>query len=163
MNIKNSIIVVLALIVAGFFLRACFIGPEGQIRQQLSKLEDLVSYEAGEGDLASLAKVKRLGDLFTEDVEIKLTGFAGARSVDGRKQVQQAAMAARSQASSLQASLHDITVQVAADKRSATVEATGRAKLSGERSSAVQDFLFTFEKTPEGWLIAVVKTVEALR
>jgi ubiquinone biosynthesis protein UbiJ len=138
-------------------------GPEGQIRKQLSELEELVSYEADEGDLASLGKVKRLGGLFTEDVEIKLTGFAGAKSVKGRTQVQQAAMAARSQASSLQASLHDITVQVAEDITSATVEATGRAKLSGERSSVVQDFVFTLEKTSEGWLISKVKTMEALR
>lgn len=163
MSIKNIIIVFLGLIVAGFFLRACFMGPEGQIRKQLSELEELVSYEADEGDLASLGKVKRLGGLFTEDVEIKLTGFAGARSVKGRTQVQQAAMAARSQASSLQASLHDITVQVAEDITSATVEATGRAKLSGERSSVVQDFVFTLEKTSEGWLISKVKTMEALR
>jgi len=163
LNIKKIIIVILGLIVAGFFLRACFMGPEGQIRKQLSKLEELVSYEAGEGDLASLGKVKRLGGLFTEDVAIKLAGFKGARSVEGRKQVQQAAMAARSQADSLRASLHDITVQVAEDKTSATVEATGQARISGERSSTVQDFVFIFEKTEEGWLIAKVKTVEALR
>jgi hypothetical protein len=144
-------------------LRACFPGPEARIREQLAQLEELVSYEAGEGDLAKLGKVKRLGGLFTEDVKIQLKGFAGARTVSGRKQVQQAAMAARSQAKSLEASLHDITVQLAEDKMSATAEATGRAKLSGERSSVVQDFLFTFEKTEEGWLIAKVRTVEALR
>ncbi|HKK17985.1 MAG TPA: nuclear transport factor 2 family protein [Opitutales bacterium] len=160
---KKIIIAVLGLIVAGFFLRACFAGAEGQIRKQLTTLEELVSYEAGEGDLAALGKVKRLGGLFTEDVEIRLAGIKGARTVNGRKQVQQAAMAARSQAGSLEASLHDITVNVAEDKRSATAEATGRAKVSGERSSIVQDFVFGFEKTEEGWLIARVRTVEALR
>lgn len=138
-------------------------GPEGEIRKQLSELQELVSYEAEEGNLSSLTKAKRLGGLFTEDVEIKLSGFAGARQVRGREQVQQAAMAARSQTRSLQASLHDITVEVADDKMSATVEATGRAKIAGESSSAVQDFIFYFKKTPEGWLIAKVETVKALR
>lgn len=138
-------------------------GPEAEIRKQLSELQELVSYGPGEGDLASLTKVKRLGGLFTEDVAITLSGFSGAGGVKGRKQVQQAAMAARSQAASLEASLHDITVQVAEDEMSATVEATGRGKISGESGSMVQDFLFTFEKTPEGWLIEKVSTVEALR
>ncbi|PXA05075.1 hypothetical protein DDZ13_03675 [Coraliomargarita sinensis] len=160
---KKIIIAVLVLITAGVFVRGCFTGPEGQIRKQLGELEELVSYEEGEGDFSALGKVKSLGGLFTEDVDIRLQGFAGARTVKGRKQVQQAAMAARSQAKSLQASLHDITVQVADDQLSATAEATGRARVSGESSSVVQDFRFTFEKTEEGWLIAKVATVEALR
>lgn len=138
-------------------------GAEGEIRKQLADLQELVSYQAGEGNLSSLTNAKRLGELFTEDVEIKLSGFAGARQVRGREQVQQAAMAARSQARSLQASLHDISIRVADDKMSATVEATGRAKIAGESSSAVQDFIFYFEKTPEGWLITKVETVKALR
>lgn len=163
MSIKHIVIAVIACITAAFFLRGCFVGPEGEIRKKLSELEALVSYEAGEGELSSLTKAKRLGGLFTEDVEIKLTGFSGARQVRGRQQVLQAAMAARSQAKSLQTSLHDITVQVAVDKLSAMAEATGRAKVSGESSSVVQDFVFTFEKTSEGWLIAKVETVKALR
>jgi len=163
LNIKKIVVAVLVLLVVGFFLRGCFIGPEGKIRKQLSELEELVSYEAGEGDFAALGKVKRLGGLFTENVDIKLKGFARTGSAQGRKQVQQAAMAARSQAKSLQASLHDITVQVAEDKMSATTEATGRAKVGGDSSSVVQDFLFTFEKTEGEWLIAKVRTVEALR
>lgn len=89
MNIKNIGIAVIVLSVAGFLLRGCFMGPEGEIRKQLSALQDLVSYEAGEGDLSSLTKVKRLGGLFTEDVEIKLTGFGAARQVKGCQQVQQ--------------------------------------------------------------------------
>jgi len=153
----------LGLILVGFLLRGCFMGPEGQIRRQLAQLEELVSYSAGEGDLAALGKVKRLGGLFSEDVEIELKGFGGVRNVNGRRQVQQAAMAARSQAESLQASLHDIMIEVAADQGSAAVEATGRAKVGGERSSLVQDFVFSFEKTDEGWLIRKVETVQALR
>ena len=138
-------------------------GPEAEIRKQLDELQELVSYQSEEGDLASLTKVKRLGGLFTEDVAIRLSGFGATRRVQGRKQVRQAAMAARSQAASLEASLHDIVVQLGEDEMSATVEATGRAKVSGENSSMVQDFRFGFEKTEDGWLIAEVKTMEALR
>lgn len=163
MSIRNSVIAILGLVVAGFFLRSCFMGTEGEIRKQLSELQELVSYAPDEGDLASLTKVKRLGELFTDDVAISLTGFKGMGSVEGRKQVQQAAMTARAQAAGLEASLHDITVQVAEDEMSAMVEATGRAKVSGESSSIVQDFRFIFEKTPDGWLVAEAKTVQALR
>lgn len=163
MNIKKISILAIALVVALFILRTCFAGPEGQIRKQLAAMEELVSYEAGEGDLATLGKVRRLGSLFTEDVKIRLSGFSGARNVNGRKEVQQAAMAARSQVKRLSATLHDITVLVAEDKRSASVEATGRAKIAGEESSVVQDFVFSFTKTDEGWLVDRVETVEALR
>lgn len=163
MNIKTIITAVLCLTITGFLLRGCFTGPEGQIRKQLSEVEELVSYEAGESELGALGKAKRLGEIFTEDVAIELTGFTGAKKLGGREQVQQAAMAARSEASSLQVSLYDVEIQVAEDKMSATVEATGQAKLGQENSTMVQDFVFTFENTSEGWLIAKVMTVEALR
>lgn len=164
MNTPKIIIAVSVALIAAFFLRACFSGAEGQIRKQLTELEELVTFEAGEGDLSSITKVKRLGGLFTKDVTVELKGLnMRVRRVNGREQIQQAALAARKQLSGLEASLHDVTVELAEDMESAIVEATGRAKVAGEGRSEVQDFLFTFTKTDEGWLIAEVKTVQALR
>ncbi|MGB0743104.1 MAG: nuclear transport factor 2 family protein [Opitutales bacterium] len=163
MNIKGIIITALALLIAGFFLSRFFSSPEGQIRQQISKLEELVSYEPGEGDLGTLTKIKRLESLFVEEAEIRLKGYGQQHSLEGRKQVQQAAMLTRTRAKSLEASLHDLHIEVSEDEQSATVEATGRAKFDGENQSVVQEFLFRFEKTPDGWLIATVETVQALR
>ena len=164
MNIPKIVIAATAVVVTGFFLRGCSSGDEGQIRKQLSDLEELVSFEAGEGNLSSLTKVKRLGGLFTEDVSVEFKGLGvRVRTVNGREQIQQAALAARKQVSGLDAVLYDVTVDLTDDQRSAIVEATGRAKIAGEGRSEVQDFLFTFKRTDEGWLIAEVTTVQALR
>ena len=145
-------------------LVSCSSGAERQIRKQLDTLEELVSFESEEGNISSLTKAKRLGSLFTEDVVINL-GMSGIKMtrVLGREQVQQAAMAARSQATSLRTSLHDITVEIASDKQSAQVEATGRATIAGEPQPIVQDFIFEFEETEDGWLIGKVQQNEALR
>lgn len=164
MNYRTLLIATVAVIAAFFLLRGCFSGAEGQIRKQLTELEELVSFEASEGDLSSLTKAKRLGSLFAEDVRIELSGLGmRTRVVQGRTQVQQAALAARKRVSELEASLHDVTIELADDQQSAVVEATGRAKVAGEGGSEVQDFVFIFNKTDDGWLIAEVKTSQALR
>ncbi|MGB0258090.1 MAG: hypothetical protein ACPGES_05505, partial [Coraliomargarita sp.] len=87
-------------------IRVVFAGPEAKIRQQLEALEELVSYQAKESDISSLTKVKRLGSLFTEDVYVSIQ-VPGIRkqSVQGRDQIQAAALAARKQANSLNARL----------------------------------------------------------
>ena len=164
---NRTLQIALALFSLAFFaflLRGIFAGPEGRIRQQLEALEELVSFEAGESDLSALTKAKRLGSLFSEEVEISIqvAGF-GRRSLTGREQIQGAAIAARRQTSNLQASLIDIEIEVSDDKQSALVEATGRAKVSGEQNSAMEDFVFHFVSTEDGWLIHKVETIQALR
>jgi len=160
---KRIILSIAGALVAGVFLRGCFIGPEGEIRKQLSTLEELVSFEAGEGDLSALASVRRLGGLFSEEAEVTLSGFGERRRLQGRTELQQAAMAARSQAGRLQASLHDLEIRLSEDERSAAVRATGRAKVGGDERAAVQELVFEFEKGPDGWLIISVENVQALR
>lgn len=147
-----------------FLVRSIFAGPEAKIRQQLGALEELVSYQASEPEISSLTKVKRLGSLFTEDVEVSLSvpGIR-KRNIKGREQIQAVAMAARKQASHLNARLVDIEITVAEDADSATVEATGHATVNGGQNPALQDFLFTFESTEDGWLISKVESVDSLR
>lgn len=147
-----------------FLARGIFSGPEARIRQKMGALEGLVSYEAEESNLNALTKARRLGALFTEDVEveIRMPGLS-QHSLTGRKQVQATAMAARSHSSNLNARLVDIEIEVSNDSMSATVEATGHAQVAGERDHAVQDFVFYFISTEEGWLINKVITVDSLR
>lgn len=164
MKAPNIVIACLALAIAGFLIKGFFGGPEGKIRKQLEKLEETVSYTPGDGNMGTLTKIKGLGKLFTEDVHIEMKMPHGTTSVEGRHQLQQLAMASRSRAQSLEASLHDLVIEVSENQQTATVEATGRAKLSeAGNQTAVQDFIFHFEKTDEGWLISKVRTIEALR
>lgn len=153
-----------ALAVGFFLLRSCFAGDEGQIRAQLRQLESLVSFEAGEGNLQSVGRAKQLSELFAQEVTIDIRAGGPRISQTGsRQEVMQAALAARSQLGSLEASLYDITVEVAAGGSRATVEATGRARISGQDSSVVEDFILSFRKTEAGWLIERAENAQTFR
>ncbi len=148
----------------GYLLLGIFAGPEARIRQQLEALEELVSFNAKESDLSAVTKAKRLGSLFTENVivSIRVPGLR-QQSLTGREAIQGAAIAARRQASGLSARLVDIEIELADDALTATVEATGHAQVTGEPNPALQDFLFHFVSTEDGWLINQVESVDSLR
>ena len=155
---------ILLLLAAGFILKSCLSGEEAQIRAHLSKLEDLVSFSDAESRLQSVAKAKRLSELFAENVsvELNMSGFQHTQA-GGREEVMQAALAARNQIGALKASFHDITVQLAEDEQSAQVEATGRAELANRDSSGVEDFVFYLRKVDGAWLIERVENSQTFR
>jgi hypothetical protein len=53
-------------------------------------------------------------------------------------------------------------VALAADKQSATVDLTARARVGGEPDSYVQEMKFVLKKTDGHWLIVRVETVKTL-
>lgn len=154
----------LSLLCLNVLLIGCFGGEEGKIRKQLKQLEETISFRPGDGNMGTLTKMKAMEKLFTEDVkvELKMAGV-GSQSVQGLKQVQKLSFAARPQAGTLEASLHDIVIDLSEDSSSATVEATGRAKVEGEPQPLLQDFVFYMKQVDGEWLIYRAKTVNALR
>ena len=152
-----SLIVLVSILFARYF----FQGAEGRIRGQLARLEGLVSYSVGEGNLQSVAQAKRLSRLFTEETLLEFK--AGGRSHDrmmGRAEVLQAALTVRKQISALEAKLYDIMVELADDKQSAKVRATGWIQIAEQESAMKEDFVFTFRKTDGGWLIHRIENAE---
>jgi hypothetical protein len=147
-----------------FVLRSCFSGDEGQIRAQLKQLESLTSFPENEGNLQAVGRAKQLSELFAEavTVDIRAAGLHISQT-GGRQEIMQAAMAAQSQVGAVEANLIDVTVRLSDDRRSAVVEATGQAKITGRDSSGFEDFIIYFQKTDEGWLIERVENAQTFR
>jgi hypothetical protein len=163
-NLKITLLGVIAVAALIWSVKTFFAGDETQIRKQIEKLEKTVSFDAEDGNIETMSKVRTLQSLFTEDVNIEFKGdYGGSRQIEGRKEVQQSALAARAQAEALEASLHDLVITLTEDASGAVVEATGRARIPGENQEFFQELVLTWVKIEGEWLISEVRTIEALR
>lgn len=157
------IALVAALIALGLWgWRVFFPGPERVIRKRISELAKAASFSPNEGALAKAYNATALADLFTPDVEITLEVYNSQRSISGRDQIMQAAMAARSRVSSLTVEFPDVKVNVAPDGASAVVLLTARGYVPGERDSYLQELRLRLIKVKRDWLINQVQTVKTL-
>lgn len=159
-----QIVVLLAVLVGGGFVwRYLFPSPETAIKRQLAELEERLSFGRVQGDLTRAANAAGVPGMFTEDAEIWVD-LPGQRrgSISGREQIRSNVMAVMRTLPGLEVSLLDVTVHLAADKASATVNATGRAITPEDPELGVQELKFYFKKTDEGWLISRVETVRTL-
>jgi hypothetical protein len=159
-----QLILLLALVAGGVLLwRHLFPGPEGLIRKQMSELRELVSFSGAEGNLAVLGDARRMGELFTEDAQIRVDVQGGPHvNLTGRDEIVQATVGARQLVGGLKVEFLDVTVTLGSDGRSAVVEATGKAVPSGSKELWIQELRFRFIETKEGWLISSVETVRTL-
>ncbi|MCU0788882.1 MAG: nuclear transport factor 2 family protein [Verrucomicrobia bacterium] len=154
-----------ALVVAGAVLlwRQLFPGPEARIRQRMTRLQDLASFSGSEGNLAALANVQRLGNLFAEDAQVSVDLVGGPKGTwTGRDNIVRAAAAVRRLSNAMKVEFLDVTVALGADGQSATVEATVKVVAEGSDGLWVEDLRFEFIETEEGWLIRSVKNIRTL-
>lgn len=162
---QTTLILILAALLAGLLLiKSFFRGDEGQIRAQLNDLASLTSFPANEGNLQTVGRAKQLSELFAEAVTINIRA-AGQRvsQSGGRQEVMQAALAIKNQVSSLDARWQDIDVRLSEDKRSALVEATGRARIAEQDDSGVEEFIIHLRKFDDQWLIERIENRNDVR
>ena len=121
--------VLLALIVlaAAFWAVRHYLSDEARIRRQLSELEDLVGKAEGEGDLIGANRVRKMGDLFTQDFEVSVPPYSV--SVRDRGELMRVAMLYRSRTNTATLGFRDIDVSI--DKVSRIAEVGAVAVLSG--------------------------------
>ncbi len=164
MKRTTLILVLAALLVVLFVIKSFLRGDEGQIRAQLGELASLASFPVNEGNLQAVARTKQLSELFAETVTIDINA-AGRRVTQsgGRQQVMQAALAIKSQISSLDARWQDLTVRLSEDQGSALVEAKGRAKIADQESSGTEDFVIHLRKFDDQWLIERIENRNVVR
>jgi hypothetical protein len=141
-----------------------FPSPERAIRQELAELARAASIAPNEAPLTKLAKTQKLLSFFASDaqVTIEVPGRL-TQTLNGRDDLQQAALGARSMLNNLRVELLDVVVTVSADKRSAGAELTATATLPGEKIPEVQELQMSFKKTDHDWVITRVETVRTLR
>jgi hypothetical protein len=156
-----AVVVLLALGVWLWFV--LFPGPETIVRRRMAVFARTASFGPGEGNLAKLAAADKLAGFFATNVEVNIDvrGHLDHNFV-GRDEIQQAALGARENLSSLKITFPDLNVTVAPDKHSAVVDVTIVANAAGQSDSFVQQMKFTFQKTEDGWLISRVESVRTL-
>jgi len=156
--------VVVALIGVGFWLWTVLVPtPERAVRSRLSKLAATLSFKSGAGLIAKALQAEKTADFFTTDVVVDMSviGFEPI-TVNGRDEVVQLAMAARTRLTSLKVEFPDMNVTISPDGQSAKVNLTGKATVPGERDISAQEFNFQLKKVDGKWLIYHIETVKTL-
>jgi hypothetical protein len=157
-------VTVAALIGAVFWVwTVLFPSPQKVIRSRLLKLAATASFEPKDGELPRAFQSQKLTEFFTPDamVTVDIRGF-GQRSLNGREELQQAALAYMHTLRGLKVELLDINVTLDPDKQTAVANLTGKAMVTGESDFYVQELNFKLKKVDGKWLIYKVETVKTL-
>lgn len=137
---------------------------EQRIRRTLDALVTEVQKAGPEGAIAAAARARSIADRFDEDPEIDLDEMPVAAA--HRTELASIVFRARAAVSRLEVKLYDTTVEVDRSAGTARVQTTARATATLEGSGGdtrTQELAFEWVRTPDGWRIASVRTVRAIR
>lgn len=141
-----------------------FPSPDRVIRGELIQLAKMASIGPNEPPLTRLSRAQKVSTFFTQDVQLTVDiPSRSTQTFNGRDELQEAALAARSMMSGLKVKFVDVVVTVDADKQSARADLTATASLPGEKLPEVQELEVRFKKIEHEWLISRVRTVKTLR
>ncbi len=144
--------------------RTWFPGPERAIRKKLTELAQAASVQGNEGELARVVNANKLVSYFAPELEITVdVPGHSIQTFRSRDELMKAALAARSAVGGLRVSFIDVSVEVAADRKSAMAHLTARVDLPGESVPQVQELKVGFQRVEGQWLIGLVETVRTLR
>src|SRR5690348_14459496 len=115
MKIAVRLILLAAFIAVGVWLwTTLFPGPEKIIRKQLAGVAKAASFGGKEGPLAIAGNVAELVGHFSRDAQVTFDGpTEGPYSLNGRDEIQQAALAARQALGSLSVEFLEVDVILA--------------------------------------------------
>jgi hypothetical protein len=137
--------------------------PEKVIRKRLAKLSEAVSARP-QGNIATVANVNRIGSFFHPNVSIGVEGYgADLGSVQGRSELQQAALAARQRVGSISVEFYNINITVGPSETNANATATAIIKLNDDANANVQEVQLAFEKVDRDWLIRSASPSKSLK
>lgn len=150
-----------AVLGGGYFVYQWWFPPdEVVIRKVLRQAAATASWEESGGALDRLAGAGRLAMLCTHDIQVLLdTQGARGRRLQGREEVRQAGVAARTQLAWLRLELSDVEVRVVEPGAKATVLMAATATMAGGIEPLVQDYELTLSREEGEWLIARVQPV----
>ena len=140
-----------------------FPGDEQKIRKVLQTVSESLAFNASEGNIQKLAKVNTLTGCFTLDVtlDVNVPG-GGSKSIEGRDELMQLVLAARSSLAGAQVEFLDVSVQLDPAQQSASAHLTAKATISGEKDFSVQELKILLKQTNHGWAISRVETIRTL-
>jgi hypothetical protein len=161
--LRNAVVVILLGAVVFWGWTRIFPSEKRVIEKRLHEVAELASFKPGENPLAGMFKVERFAGYFSPQVVIVFSGVApGISEFQGRDEVMQAALGARSQLQGMKVEFLDVTVQLGPGADAAVATLTAKATFHGNRELMVQEFKVSLEKIDSKWLINRVETVKTL-
>jgi hypothetical protein len=155
------VVVLVGLGVMGW--RWMFPGDEVRVKRVVEAAVAAVSWEGGEGNIARMAAVNRLGGLCAADVQVVFETRGGRSQVlEGRSDLQQAMMVVRQRAAWLRASVDDLEVRLGDGGLGAVVLLAATVEIGGVDESILGDYKLTLRKEDGEWLIERVEPVGGL-
>lgn len=164
MKIVIRLLLLVALAGLGYWLWTVFFpGDEAVIRKRVNRVAALMTFDSKEGNIARIANVEEVANLFAQEVEIVIdTPTHSEQMLTGRTELRQRALAVRMTLSGLTVKFLDLNVTISPDKTEAVVHLTGEARVPNERDLFVQELKFQLRRIEGKWLIVRVETVRTL-
>jgi len=140
-----------------------FPSPQKAIRKRLAEVAQAASFDAGEAAGSKLQNNQKIVACCTPDIEIIVDVYGQRRTCNGKDDLFQTLMFARTQVlGSLSVQFHDPVISLSPNKQSAFVDVTVAAK-SPNDPDFLQECNFTFQKVGRSWLIRKIEPVNTLR
>jgi hypothetical protein len=134
---------------------------EKAIRSLMRRLTQAASVKPNESSFARLAYVDRLAGFFTTNVTMQIEGFGTEfTTIQGRTDLIQAAMAARTQLRQASFKVSDLDIKFPPEKRTAHAYVVITGHINFETNHIGQAFKMSLNKTGGRWLISQVRSVE---
>ncbi len=150
---------VAAVVVLGWWgWRTLFPNPRLVIRHRLESLATLASFSPGEGRLARLAAVQKIGGYFSENVQIRLNApGTDLRSIENREDLLQAAAAAAGSAKNVKVRFLDENIQLLPGNQEAVVDLAVRADVGDDKDTVAEGLKISMKKIKGAWVLTRVE------
>lgn len=148
---------------AGWLWTVFFPSPEKVVLKKISHLAAEANISSADGNLARAAKASDVVGQFANDAEIVFDGSGGQRTLTGKDEIREAAMAGFTSIPSLKVAFVDATARVSADRQTAEVACTGRVISGDGKDFGISELRFEFKKIDGDWLITRAETVKTLQ
>ena len=165
MKLASRLVLLAVLGAIGFWLwTVLFPSPEKIVLKKITGLAATATITAADSNIIRAAKASNVASLFSNEAEIAVDiAEMPARTLSGREEIRETALAGFASVPSLRVEFMDATAQVGADRQSAEVTCTAQVSTGDNKDFAIQALHFQFKKIDGNWLITRAETVKALR
>jgi hypothetical protein len=158
------IFIAVAAGLASWLWTVVFPGPEKQVLRQVARLAATANISAGDGNLTRAGKAGNLAGAFAIEAEIVYdVPGVGARTLDGRDEIREAALGAFANLPALKVVFTDATARIGPDQQSGEVTCTARVSAGDSKDFGIQELRFQLKKSGGHWLITRAETVKTLQ
>ncbi len=162
-NVLWGVVALTAVVVVALFL--LMRNDERRIRRAFREAVQVLEKDGPENPIVAARRAERATEILTDDPSIELFEMHGRFT--SRSEARSSVFHARASAEQLSVRLHDVSVAVDDSRQQAVLTGTAvvRGRSVHDRSGGreVVEFATEWIKTTDGWRMAVVRGVEAIR